>query len=257
MKLCDSHSHLDQYSRSEIPDILLRAQDSNVSLIISAGTTLESSKECINLSNQYPIIKAGVGIHPTEANTIIDDNTSDILDTLIKENRNVVCISETGMDYLPESPDKRIQEQVFRTQIRLGIAHKKPIIFHSRESHNDVFRILSEEQIHLVGGIMHYFQGGIKTALTAIELGCYISLARPLLRLPELVNAVKHIPMKNIVLETDCYPQPFKKHRSSWTEPRHLMDIATKLAQIKGITPEEVASTTTNNLKSIIHFDTI
>ena len=65
---------------------------------------------------------------------------------------------------------------------------------------------------------------------------------------------VKNVPMKNIVLETDCYPQPFKKHRSSWTEPRHLFEIANKLAEIKGISVEEVATTTTNNLKSVLRF---
>tara|TARA_Y100000814_G_scaffold124007_1_gene89158 strand:- start:1817 stop:2581 length:765 start_codon:yes stop_codon:yes gene_type:complete len=254
MKLCDSHTHIDQYSSSELPGILQRAMDSKVSLIIAAGTTIASSKECINLSTQYPLIKAGVGIHPTEVQSFFDDSIISTLNQLVKNNPQVVCMSETGMDYLPGSPDKHMQEQAFREQIRIGIENHKPIIFHSREAHEDTFRILSEEKVYSVGGIMHYFQGDIITALKAIELGCFISIARPLLRLPELETTVKHIPIKNIVLETDCYPQPFKKHRSSWTEPRHLMDIASKLAAIKGLTVEEVASITTNNLKSIVKF---
>jgi len=254
MKLCDSHTHIDQYSSSELPGILQRAMDSKVSLIIAAGTTIASSKKCINLSTQYSLIKAGVGIHPTEVQSFFDDSIISTLNQLVKNNPQVVCMSETGMDYLPGSPDKHMQEQAFREQIRIGIENNKPIIFHSREAHEDTFRILSEEKVYSVGGIMHYFQGDIITALKAIELGCFISIARPLLRLPELETTVKHIPIKNIVLETDCYPQPFKKHRSSWTEPRHLMDIASKLAAIKGLTVEEVASITTNNLKSIVKF---
>ena len=254
MKLCDSHTHIDQYSSSELPGILQRAMDSKVSLIIAAGTTIASSKKCINLSTQYPLIKAGVGIHPTEVQNFFDDSIISTLNQLVKNNPQVVCMSETGMDYLPGSPDKHMQEQAFREQIRIGIENNKPIIFHSREAHEDTFRILSEEKVYSVRGIMHYFQGDIITALKAIELGCFISIARPLLRLPELETTVKHIPIQNIVLETDCYPQPFKKHRSSWTEPRHLMDIASKLAAIKGLTVEEIASITTNNLKSIVKF---
>ena len=254
MKLCDSHTHINQYSKAEIPDILTRAIDANVSLIIAAGTTIATSQECIELSQKHPIIKAGVGIHPTEVDGFLDDDALAVLGKLVEENVNVVCISETGMDYLPGSPDKQHQEQAFREQIRIGIKNQKPIIFHSREAHQDAFRILREEQIDLVGGIMHYFQGNLTTALKAIDLGCYISVARPLLRLPELEATIKNVPMKNIVLETDCYPQPFKKHRSSWTEPRHLFEIANKLAEIKGISVEEVASTTTNNLKSVLRF---
>ena len=158
------------------------------------------------------------------------------------------------MDYLPNSPSKKDQEHAFRAQIQIGIANKKPVIFHSRESHEDVFRILKEENVHLVGGVMHYFQGNLKNALTAIDLGCFISIARPILRIPELEQTIKNIPISNIVLETDCYPQPFKKHRSSWTEPRHLVDIASKIAEIKGVTFEQVVTTTTNNLKSIVDF---
>jgi len=101
---------------------------------------------------------------------------------------------------------------------------------------------------------MHYFQSDIRTALQAIDLGFYVSIARPLLRIPELQTTVKHIPLSNMVLETDCYPQPFKKNRQSWTEPRHLMDIASHMALIKNISIEEVGNTTTANLKSLVKF---
>ena len=156
------------------------------------------------------------------------------------------------MDFLPESPDHQIQYQVFREHIRLARSLKLPIIFHSRESHPEIFQTLREEHAEEVGGIMHYFQADEATAREAIDCGFFISLARPLLRLPELQEVAKIIPMDNIVLETDAAPQPFKKYRHNWTEPRHVLPVAQQLAELKGITVEEVAQVTTRNLTRLL-----
>ena len=99
---------------------------------------------------------------------------------------------------------------------------------------------------------MHYFQADEATAREAIDSGFLISLARPLLRLPELQEVVRDLPVESIVLETDAAPQPFKKYRHNWTEPRHVKDVAEKLAELKGITLEEVAHTTTGNLTRLL-----
>ena len=99
---------------------------------------------------------------------------------------------------------------------------------------------------------MHYFQGDEPTAREAIDCGMFISLARPLLRLPELQETARNIPLENMVLETDAYPQPFKKYRHNWTEPRHVLEVARKLAEIKGITVEEVSEVTTRNLAGML-----
>ena len=99
---------------------------------------------------------------------------------------------------------------------------------------------------------MHYFQGDEPTSRQAIDCGFFISLARPLLRLPELQDVAKAIPLENIVLETDAAPQPFKKYRHNWTEPRHVLPVAQQLAELKGITVEEVAQVTTRNLTRLL-----
>ena len=250
--LCDSHTHFDQYDASEIPQILNRAVQSGVNIIIAAGTTIESTKACIGLAGTYPTIFAGVGIHPMESHQLLDSDTSEELHKLAKSHPEVVCISEVGLDFLPSSPDHKIQEQVFREHIRIAIDLNLPIIFHSRESHDDVLRILNEEGAYRVGGAMHYFQGDLRTAKLAIDSGFKISLARPLTRLPELQEVVKHIAIDDIVLETDCFPQPFKKYRHNWTEPRHLVDIAQTLSELKRIDLSEAASITTKNLTSLL-----
>jgi TatD DNase family protein len=250
--LGDAHTHLDQYAPEEIPGILERARQAGVGFIICAGTTLDSTRACIRMSQQYGMFYAGVGIHPMEARQYIDEAAYAQLEVLVRENPRVVCISEIGLDFLPESPNHEIQYQVFREQIRLARSLKKPIILHSRESHSEVFRILREENAGDVGGAMHYFQGDAVTARAAIDGGFHISLARPLTRLPELQEVARDLPLESIVLETDAYPQPFKKYRHNWTEPRHVLDVAQKLAELKGMTLEEVAEATSRNLTGLL-----
>ncbi len=252
---CDAHTHLDQYAPDEIPGILQRSRDAGVGYILLAGTTIESTERCIGLAAGHPMFYAGVGIHPMQADRPVDDDAYARLEALARNNRRVVCISEVGLDYLPTSPDHEVQEQVFRQHIHLAKSLGLPIIFHSRESHPAVFKALREENAGLVGGAMHYFQGDAETAREAIAGGFYISLARPLTRLPELQAVARDIPMEHIVLETDAYPQPFKKYRHNWTEPRHLAGVAQCLADIKGISVEEVAEITTANLSRLLGLD--
>ena len=204
------------------------------------------------MTEQYSPLFAGVGIHPMEAHQPVDEGIYAQLEGLAKNNPKVVCISEIGLDFLPNSPDREVQFQVFREQIRLARQLNLPIIFHSRESHPEVLGTLREEGAVEVGGVMHYFQGDEATARQAIEGGFFISLARPLLRLPELQEVAKAIPLENIVLETDAAPQPFKKYRTNWTEPRHTETVAQRLAELKGLTLEEVAEVTTRNLTGLL-----
>ena len=253
--LGDSHTHLDQYPDGDIPSILDRAHAAQVGLIVCAGSTVTSSQRCVELANSHGSLFAGIGIHPTELDGPVDESVYLALGDLVRDNPKVVCISEIGLDFLPTSPDREMQYQAFRGQIRLAREVRLPIIFHSRESHSEVLRLLREEKAHEVGGVMHYFQGDEATAKAAIDKGFYISLPRPLLRLPELQEVARELPLEHIVLETDSAPQPFKKYRHNWTEPRHTKDVAEKLAQLKGITVEEVAQVTTANLKTLLSLE--
>ena len=252
MLLADCHTHLDHYPAAELPSILERALGVHVMLIVCAGSNLASSHRCVELANIHSTLYAGVGIHPTELEGQLDETTYQTLRNLVISNKKVVCVSEIGLDFLPTSPDRSLQDQAFRAQIRLAREVGLPIIFHSRECYPEVLRVLREEQAYEVGGAMHYFQGDEATAREAIDIGFYISLARPLLRLPELQEVARGLPLERIVLETDAAPQPFKKYRHNWTEPRYVKDVAEKLAEIKGITLEKVALTTTANLKSLL-----
>ena len=252
MFLCDSHTHLDQYPPDELPQILGRAGEAQVDFILCAGTSVASTRACIAMAEENQSLYAGVGIHPMNVQAPVDEATYDALKSLALSSDKVVCISEIGLDFLPESPDVPTQYQVFREQIRLARELKLPVIFHSRESHPEVLQVLREEHVGDMGAVMHYFQADEATAREVLDLGVYISLARPLTRLPELQELAKTLPMEQIVLETDAYPQPFKKHRHSWTEPRHVREVATFLADLKGMELEEVAQITTANLMGLL-----
>ena len=181
-----------------------------------------------------------------------DDETYAHLNRLAVSNEKVLVISEIGLDFMEGAPDRSIQYTAFREQIRLARELGYPIVFHSREAHDEVFRLLREERAYEVGGVMHYFQGDLDTAKRAIDLGFYISLARPLLRFTYLQEVAAAVPIEHIVLETDAAPQPFKAKRENWTEPRHTRVIAERLAQLQDMPIEEVEAVTSNNIRTLL-----
>ena len=250
--LIDCHAHLDSYSDAEVGDILERGRLVGVGFVVSAGTTLETSQRSIELSGAYDDFFSGVGIHPMNVTGPVDDATYERLREMALSTEKVVVISEIGLDFMEGAPDRAIQYQAFREQIRLARELRLPVVFHSREAHDEVFRVLREERAYEVGGVMHYFQDDEITARKAIELGFYVSLARPLLRLPHLQRAAANLSLNDIVLETDAAPQPFKPKRENWTEPRHLRVIADKLAALQGRAPEEVEEATSANIRALL-----
>ena len=264
MKLIDCHTHLHDFEDVEISKVILRANQAKVIAIITAGTTIESSVKAINLSKRYPQIFPGVGIHPNELHTdFSEESANGVLELASLD--EVVMISEIGLDFMESSPDRAVQYKAFRSQIGIARELSLPIVFHCREAYHDVVRILKEERAFEVGGAMHYFQGDQLIANQLIDLGFYISLGRPLLRMPDLQKVALNVPINRILLETDSFPQPFKKNRDNWTEPRHALDVANEISRIKNIDVEEVASVTSRNtlqmLKNAImlksHFDSL
>lgn len=244
--LIDGHTHIDQFASEDIGPLLDRAREANVGLIIAAGVTLDSCRRVQMLADEHPSVYAGVGLHPADLTGWVDDRTAAELRRLASHPR-VVEWSETGLDYMPHSPAHDVQQDAFRRQICLAREFGLPLVTHSREADDDTVRLLQEEGAGEVGGAWHYFQGDLALAERIIDLGFYISLAKPLLRIPELQAAVEHIPLDRIVIETDSYPQPFKKNPIRRTEPWHLTQVAEKLAELQRTDVETVAEVTTAN----------
>ena len=246
MKLIDCHTHLHDFEEVEISKVILRANQAKVVVIITAGTSIESSVKAINLSKKYPQVFPGVGVHPNELHTGFSGESANRVLELASLDE-VVMISEIGLDFMESSPDRAVQYKAFRSQIGIARELSLPIVFHCREAYHDVIRVLKEERAFEVGGAMHYFQGDKFIANQLIDLGFYVSLGKPLLRMHDLQKVALNIPTNRILLETDSFPQPFKKNRANWTEPRHIADVAAEVARIKDIDISEVANITSNN----------
>ncbi len=246
-KLIDCHTHLDTFSDEEVGKILARSHEAGVNTVITAGTTLESSARAVQLATRFKSIFAGVGVHPMDLTGFVDEQVYDALQNLATSTYRVVTISEIGLDFMEGMPSRELQYQAFREQIRLARDVGLPIVFHSRRAHTETLRVLREERAYEVGGAMHYFQGDLATARHAIDLGFYISLARPLLRLPDLQKIAALLPLESIVIETDAAPQPFKSKRENWTEPHHCRTIAEKLAELRCAPIKQIEETTTQN----------
>ena len=241
--LIDIHTHIQQHDPSEVPGMLERAADAGVSTVIAAGTTIDDSRKAIRLAETYPNVLAGVGIHPSDLETPITPENIAALDTMASHER-VTVMSEIGIDHMPNSPNHEWQEDAFAAQIETAKRHKLPVVFHVREHLDDLSRfearasalsILAEHDVGQLGGAAHYFQGDYEYARKILDLGLKISFAKPLLRSSELQDVARRIPMEYIVLETDSYPQPFKKDRAKWTEPRDVRVVAKCLAEIRQI----------------------
>ena len=249
--LVDCHTHLDAFTDDEVSQILDRARDAGVGCVVTAGTTLDTSARAAELSARFDSIFCGVGIHPMDTDGPVDEETYARLRALATSTEKVIVISEIGLGFVDGAPDRATQYQAFREQIRLARELRVPIVFHSREAQGETLRLLREERAYEVGGAMHYFQAGLDTAQQAIDLGFYISLARPLLRLPRLQQVAAALPLERIVLETDAAPQPFKAKRLNWTEPRHVRDVAEKLAEVQHRPLEEIEEATARNFMNL------
>jgi len=251
--LIDSHVHLETFSINEIPQIMNRAKLAGISGVISAGVDLQTSKTSIKLSNKFHNIFSGVGIHPMNIPEKINEETFLQIHKLALKSEKVLVMSEIGLDFTKNPYSRKIQFDVFRQQIRIALDLRLPIVFHSRESHEDVLRILREEKAYEVGGIMHYFQGDENIANKAIDLGFYLSFAKPLLRYPYLQSILSNLSLDKIVVETDTYPQTFKTNRNKWTEPKDLISIISKISEIKKIPFNEIEYKIDNNLRNVLN----
>lgn len=269
MKLIDVHAHIQQHAPEELEGILSRAEEAGVGAIITAGVTLDDSVRCVELAGQHPMLFAGVGVHPTDLSGLLTVDDLARLDEMASRD-GVVVMSEVGIDHQPHvlarptesgRPWVDVQDEAFRQQIEIAKRQLLPVVFHVREPGDDLdaasawpvaLRIIAETSAGANGGAAHYFQGDIATAGAVLDAGFMVSFARPLLRLKKLQEVAAWLPMERIVLETDSYPQPFKKNRMKWTEPRHLLSVAECLSEVRGISIEEVAERTSENALNML-----
>ncbi|MGW8313430.1 MAG: TatD family hydrolase [Desulfuromonadales bacterium] len=247
--IVDSHAHLDAKPyASDLDEVLVRARNNGVGHILTVGCDLESSRASIDLALHYPEIYASVGIHPHDA-AIVDDQAIEELARMIDAVDKVVAVGETGLDFYRDRSPRDQQEQAFRRHIRLARETGKPLIIHDRDAHDDLVRIMREEHAAEAGGVLHCFSGDLEMARECVAMGFYISFAGPLTypKNQALRSIAQTLPIDVMLVETDCPYLAPQNWRGKRCEPAHVRATAEKLAEVKGLSLEDVARITSLN----------
>lgn len=250
--LIDSHAHLDDTRFDKDRDELIKSlKDVGVDLVINPGADLQSSIKSVSLSEQYDNIYAAVGIHPHSAKEM-DESTLEVLKSFTNREK-VVAIGEIGLDYYYDNSPRDIQKHRFIEQLDLAKEVDLPVIIHSRDAAGDTFDILKSAQDGSLKGVLHCYSGSVEMALEYIKLGFYISIAGPVtFKNARIVKEVaKAVPMDRLLIETDSpylTPEPYRGKRN---EPIYIRYVAGTIAELRGISFEEVAIKTAENTKKL------
>ena len=249
--IIDSHCHLNMLSLEQYDGdmacLVAETTAAGVEYMLNVSVNLETVQQVIDTANQFPNVYASVGLHPSDVKNNLPDK--DALLALIAQPK-VVAIGETGLDYhYNTEEDFEVMQDSFRLHIQLARATKKPLIIHTRDAREDTLKILRDECAQEVGGVMHCFTESLDMALAAIELGFYISFSGIITfkNAIELQDVVKHVPLDRLLIETDApylTPVPF---RGKPNQPKYVHYVAEKVAELKGVSFDEVARATSEN----------
>ena len=248
--LFDTHAHLnDSAFDADREELLGKLPSMGISYVMNAGCSLQSSREIIAMAEKYPYVYASVGSHPDAC----DEVNEQVLEQYRQMCRHekVKAIGEIGLDYHYEDIPREIQKAAFCAQMELAKEVDLPVIVHEREAHQDGMAIV--EAFPTVTGVFHCFSGSAEMAQWLVERGWYIGFTGVLTfkNARRAIEAASAVPLERIVLETDCpymAPEPFRGKRN---HPGYLGKMAEKLAEIKGVSLEQVQEITTQNGKRL------
>jgi TatD DNase family protein len=253
----DSHAHIDgpEYDddRAQVID---RASAAGVKTILNVGTGdphSDAFDRALKLASENENIYAAIGVHPHDAR-LYDDAAEARINELVSQSSKVIAWGEIGLDYHYDNSPREIQRQVFRRQLQAATARGLPVVIHTREADADTIEILrAERSKSLFAGIMHCFSASLDLARATMELGFYISFSGNITfkKADDLRAIATEIPLDRLLIETDCpylTPVPFRGKRN---EPARVVDVARRLAELRGMTVEEIGKVTTANFATL------
>ena len=249
--LFDTHAHMDDHAFDADRETLLAdLPGQGIGLLMNPGCSLASSRNASKLAQRYDYIYAAAGSHPDAADEVNEEVLEEYRN-LCRDNPKIKAIGEIGLDYHYEDIPREIQQRAFRLQMGLARELNLPVIVHEREAHEDGINIVSE--FPEVTGVFHCYSGSAEMAKWLTARGWYIGFTGVLTfkNARKAVETAAAVPLDRIVLETDCpymSPEPFRGKRN---DPGKLYRMAEKLAEIRGLTVEEVHAITTENGKRL------
>ena len=253
--MIDTHCHLDMYGEEGLDAVLKRAEEAGVEAFITIGSDRESNYANIEIAKRYSPVYLSVGVHPHDAKDFSGETPDEILGFIREE--KVVALGETGLDYHYDHSPRETQRKVFIAHLDIASRTGLPVIIHSREAKQDTLRILGESGVRK--GVLHCFSGDFDMAEKAMEMGFFISIAGPVTfknarRLQEIAVA---IPDMYLLVETDApylTPEPFRGKRN---EPAYIVNTLMKLAELRGVSYEDMVRITSVNAKRLFRIGTL
>ena len=253
--LFDTHAHMDDEAFNTDREALLASLPAQgLALVMNPGCSLASSRNASLFAEKYDYIYAAAGSHPDVADEVNEDVLAEYR-RLVAANPKIMAIGEIGLDYHYEDIPREIQLRAFRAQMALAKELNLPVIVHEREAHEDGMKVVDE--FPEVTGVFHCYSGSAEMAKELVKRGWYIGFTGVLTfkNARKAVEVAKAIPLDRIVLETDCpymSPEPFRGKRN---DPGKLYRMAEKLAEIRGLTVEEIHAITVENGKRLYRID--
>ncbi|KAA5607252.1 TatD family deoxyribonuclease [Roseospira marina] len=247
--LVDSHCHLDFPDLAEdLDEVVARAHRAGIGHMVTICTHVTRFERVLATARRFDTVDCTVGIHPHEAGT--EPETSAETLVAMADDPKVIGFGETGLDFFYEHSPRAAQERSFREHIRAARVADLPVVVHTREADDDTVRILQDEaRAGAFPGLIHCFSSGLDLAEKALELGFMISISGIVTfkKAEALRETVRAVPLDRLLVETDApYLAPVPK-RGKRNEPAFTALTAAVVAEVKGVTPDELATATTDN----------
>ncbi|MEE2792756.1 MAG: TatD family hydrolase [Acidobacteriota bacterium] len=256
--MIDSHCHLaGEEFIDDLDEVVRRSQEVGLTcaLCVLDATNDAEAVRAARVSKLWPEIRFATGVHPHQAGDFVGrlDEVEALVRSAIVACEGVCALGEIGLDYHYDVSPREVQREVFRRQLRVARELACPIIIHTREADEETLEILSEETEGMVAGVFHCFTGDVAMAKRAIELGFYVSFSGILtFRSAESVRqAAAVVPLDRLLVETDApYLAPVP-HRGKRNEPALIVEIVKTLAQVQGVTVEDLVEATSDSFERL------
>ncbi len=250
--MIDSHCHLDHEPLlSDLDNVIKRSKDIGIKKILTISTSIESFSRVKEIVHKDDMIFGTIGIHPHEADN--NEINSEFIINNLNENKKIIGIGETGLDFYYDNADREKQIKSFKIHIEAALESNIPLIIHSRNAEEKTFEILNGYKKDNLKILMHCFTGSLKFAEKLLDLNAYFSASGIITfkNSTDLQNTFSSLPLDRILIETDSPFLAPVPNRGKKNEPSFIDFTATKLAEIKDIEKSEIIKITTNNFDNL------
>ncbi len=248
----ETHAHYnDEAFLEDREEIFAQLKDRGIGRVVNIASDLASIDECLDLAHRYPFMYCALGIHPSDSAPLTDELLAGIRDKL--DDPRVVAVGEIGLDYYWDTPDRKIQKHWFEAQLEMAREADLPVVIHSREAAQDTMQLMQDHRAQEIGGVVHCYSYSLELAREFVKMGFFIGIGGVVTfkNARKLKEVAAGIPLENIVLETDSpylAPVPFRGKRNS---SLNLPYVAEAIAQLRGISAEEVIARTEENAERL------